>query len=157
MSNDISIIKNNSPENYLEVYEQFLQVRIGEQLFGIPVVRVRDVLKPQKITKIPLAGPEIIGLMNLRGRIVAVIDMRKRLKIESKQESFKKMFVVVESENEFYGLQIDEVGDTKTMPISSFESNPENMISSWKSISRGLFKLDNELMLVLDVGNIVKI
>jgi purine-binding chemotaxis protein CheW len=155
MSNDLALSKKNSAESYLAMHEQFLQVRVDKQLFGIPVVRVRDVLKPQKITKIPLSGPEIVGFMNLRGRIVTVINMRERLKIEDAEESKKKMFVVVESDNELYCLQVDGVGDTMTLPVSDFEKNPENMMPLWKDLSRGVFKLDKDLMLVLDIGNLV--
>ena len=155
MANDLALSKETSPESYLAMHEQFLQIKVGEQLFGIPVVRVRDVLKPQKITKIPLASPEILGFMNLRGRIVTVIDMRKRLNSEDTPEAKKKMFVVVESDNELYCLQVDGVGETMTLPVSDFEKNPENMLPLWKDLSRGVFKLDKDLMLVLDIGNLV--
>ncbi len=155
MAKELTTIKDNLPGNYLAVQEQFLQVRAGGQLFGIPVVRVRDVLKPQRVTRIPLAKPAIEGFMNLRGRIVTVIDLRKRLLMEARPEGQKKMFVVVESEGELYCLQVDEVGDTKMMPISSFEKSPENMIALWKELCRGVFKLEKDLMLVLDIGNLI--
>jgi purine-binding chemotaxis protein CheW len=155
VSNQLSTLKSKSEMDYLATLEQFLRVRSGGQLFGIPVVRVRDVLKPQRITKIPLASPEIVGFMNLRGRIVTVVDLSKRLRMESVEEEGKKMFVVVESEDDLYCLQVDSVGDTQTLPIADFEKNPENMEQSWKDLSRGVFKLDKELMLVLDISNLL--
>lgn len=157
MSSDLVLKKDNAPENYLTTHEQFLQVRVGAQLFGIPVVRVRDVLKPQNVTKIPLSKPAILGFMNLRGRIVTVIDLRLRLASIEGAAPEKPMFVVVESDSELFSLKVDSVGETKTLPISSFENNPENMLLHWKEITRGVFKLDKELMLVLDVTNLVKI
>jgi purine-binding chemotaxis protein CheW len=157
VSNELVVVKEVSADNNVVAgYDQFLMVRVGAQLFGIPVTNIRDVLKPIRITHIPLSKPEIIGFMNLRGRIVTVIDMRKRLATEGADEAPKKMFVVVENEHELYSLQVDEVGDSKTLPRASFENNPENMPEQWKTISKGIFKLDKELMLVLDVANVIK-
>ena len=140
-----------------EEQEQFLTINIGSQLFGIPVVKVRDVLKPQQVTRIPLAKPQIQGFMNLRGRIVTVIDMRKRLALSPQDENDKRMFVVVEHEDELYSLIVDSVGDARNLPIDEFEKNPVNLDACWKEISRGVFKLDNKLMLVLDVSNVLNI
>ncbi len=157
MSGELVLINNNDkPEAEKIPHEQFLQVRVGGQLFGIPVVSVRDVLKPQKITRIPLSQPEVLGFMNLRGRIVTVIDMRERLSSDVTENAKKPMFVVVESDSELYCLKVDLVNETRTLPISGFENNPENMPVKWRELSRGVFKLDNELMLVLEINNLVK-
>lgn len=157
MSKELQLANKNETAELNIAYEQFLQVRIRSQLFGIPVVRVRDVLKPQPITKIPLAKPCIIGFMNLRGRIVTVIDMQIRLGLSLDYENTKKMFVVIEVDDELYCLKVDEVGDTRTLPLTNFEKTPENLESTWKEISKGVFKLEKELMLVLDVNNVIKI
>lgn len=157
MAQEIVKISSNEISEIKPANEQFLQVRVGSQLFGIPVIWVRDVLKPYKITRIPLSAEELLGFINLRGRIVTVIDMRRRLGITENADVPKKMFVVIEAENDLYSLQVDAVLDTKTLLLSSFENNPENMPAAWKSISRGVFKLDKELMIVLDVTNIVKL
>jgi purine-binding chemotaxis protein CheW len=111
----------------------------------------------QKVTTIPLAKPCIMGFMNLRGRIVTAIDMHIRLGIEANEDNPKKMFVVIEVDDELYCLKVDEVGDTRTLPLNSFEKTPENLELAWKDVSKGVFKLEKELMLVLDVNNVIKI
>lgn len=139
-----------------EAEEQFLTLRISNQLFGIPVLKVMDVLKPQKVTIIPLADSDIQGLMNLRGRIVTVINMPAKLGVISSGNEKKKMFVVVDQDGEYYSLAVDEVGQTLTLKLSGFEKNPANLSAQWKDYSKGVFKLDNELMLILDVARVVK-
>src|SRR2546430_17162854 len=71
MAND-----NIAAENLIE----YVTVMIGGQLFGLPISRVQDVFMPDRITRVPLSPPEIAGVLNLRGRIVTVVDMRRRLR-----------------------------------------------------------------------------
>lgn len=74
----------------LQEKRQFLTMKIDDQAFGLPVIKVQDVLRPQKITKIPLSKPEILGLINLRGRIVTVIDVKRRLGLRPDTEILDK-------------------------------------------------------------------
>ena len=96
--------------------EDFLTIFIDAQIFGIPVLQVQDVLGIQNVTNIPLAPPEVAGSLNLRGRVVTAIDVRKRLKLPDREPGSKEMNVVVEHENELYSLVIDEVGDVILKP-----------------------------------------
>jgi purine-binding chemotaxis protein CheW len=137
-----------------EATEQFLTLWVNNQLFGVPVLKIRDVLKPLKVTNIPLSGPEIRGYMNLRGRIVTVIDVRVKLGLPKSEED-KEMFIVVEIDNELYSLVVDRVGDSKDLPLKEFEKNPVNLAQHWKDVSKGVFKRDNEIMLVLDINSIL--
>ena len=76
--------------------KDFVTAYIGKQLFGIPVLTVQDVLGPQRITRIPLAPPEVAGSLNLRGRIVTAIDVRKRLGLRDKEDEDPGMSIVVD-------------------------------------------------------------
>ncbi len=155
---DSKIVKleNSLPDIHeLERSEQFLTVRLGSQIFGIAVLKVRDVLKPFSITNIPLSKPEIAGYINLRGRIVTVIDARKRLGIRPREAGSKVMNVVVEHDDELYALEVDAVGEAKTMKTKFFENNPANLSENWKEVSKGVFKTENELMLILDINKML--
>src|SRR2546423_4728444 len=90
---------------------EYVTVVIDEQLFGLPISRVQDVFVPERLTRVPLAGPDIAGLMNLRGRIVTVIDMRRRLDLEAQERVGRQMAVGVEHRGESHGLLIDEIGE----------------------------------------------
>src|SRR3954464_7365242 len=83
---------------------QYVSIVIDGQMFGIPVLIVHDVLGPQRITRIPLAPPEVAGSLNLRGRIVTAIDVRTRLGLEPRPAENPGMSVVVEHANESYSL-----------------------------------------------------
>ncbi len=86
---------------------QYVTVMIGGQLFGLPIARVQDVFMPESITRVPLSRPEIAGVLNLRGRIVTAIDMRKRLHLAPRTDDGQTMAVGIEHKGESYGLLID--------------------------------------------------
>lgn len=133
---------------------EFVTMRIGGQLFGISVLMVQDVMNPRKITPIPLARPEIAGALNLRGRIVTTLDMRARLALPPKGDK-ASMCVVVEHKNDLYSLLVDQVGEVLSLPMSGFEPNPANLTPQWQSVSAGVYRLQGELLVVLDVAAIL--
>lgn len=133
----------------------FVTVTIADQLFGIPVLSVQDVLGPQKITHIPKAPPEVAGALNLRGRIVTSIDVRCRLNLPPRPEGEKGMSVVVEHQGEPYSLMIDSVGEVLSLPEDRFDRNPATLDSRWREIAGGIYRLDEELLVVLDVDRLL--
>jgi purine-binding chemotaxis protein CheW len=130
---------------------EFVTVTIADQLFGIPVLSVQDVLGPQKITRIPLAPPEVAGALNLRGRIVTAIDVRRRLDLPPRAADVAGMSVVVEHKGEPYSLMIDSVGEVLSVPFEAYERNPATLNSRWREISGGIYRLDGKLLVVLEV------
>ena len=131
----------------------YLTVKVGDQPFGIPVLRVHDVSMAQKVTSVPLAPPEIVGALNLRGRIVTVIDVARKLKLANATTSENKnaMFVVIEYENELYSLKVDSVGEVISPDPQSFESNPSNMEQGWREVSFGICRLEGELLVLINL------
>ena len=131
----------------------YLTVQVGGQPFGIPVHCVHDVSKAQKITQVPLAPPEVAGALNLRGRIVTVINVGKKLGLKdtANDESTVYMYVVIEHEGELYSLMVDSVGDVMSPSPQSFEQNPANMEQGWRDVSAGVYRLDGELLVLLDI------
>lgn len=130
---------------------EFVTVTVDGQMFGIPVLSVQDVLGPQKITKIPLSPPEIAGVLNLRGRIVTAIDLRRRLRLAGRPEGERGMSVVVEHKGEPYSLIVDSVGEVMALPESAYERNPPTLSARWREISGGIYRLDGKLLVVLEV------
>lgn len=133
----------------------FLTIMIANQIFGIPVLQVQDVLGAQKVTRIPLARPEVAGSLNLRGRIVTAIDVRCRLNLPKREEKQREMSVVVEHDGELYSLIIDEVGDVMTLQDNDFENNPATLDALWRSVSAGIYRLEQQLLVVLDVPKLL--
>jgi purine-binding chemotaxis protein CheW len=128
----------------------FVTMRLGNQLFGVPVRFVRDVLRRQRITAIPLAPNEVAGSLNLRGRIVTVIDLRRRLCLPDTQVD-NGMFVVVEHRNELFSLMVDSVGEVMTVSAGAIEKTPANLGGAWRDVASGIYKLDGELLVIMDV------
>ena len=100
---------------------------IGGQLFGLPILRVQDVFAPERVTRVPLAPPEIAGVLNLRGRIVTLIDMRCRLGLDASASDGPAMAIGVELRGESYGLLIDSVGEVLKLDEAAREANPLNL------------------------------
>lgn len=136
-----------------EARDVYVTLTAGGQLCGIPVLAVRDVLGPQAITRIPLAPPEVAGSLNLRGRIVTAIDLRRRLGVGSAPAD--SMSVVVEHQGELYSLLVDAVGEVLRLDAESRERNPPTLASEWRTLSAGIFRLSGELLVVLDVAAVL--
>ena len=134
---------------------ELVTVTIAGQLLGIPVLSVHDVLGPQKMTHIPLASNSVAGTLNLRGRIVTAIDVRKRLGLPARADDDPGMSVVVEHDQEPYSLIIDAVGDVLSVPSSAYEQNPATLDPKWRDISGGIYRLEGELLVVLKVERLL--
>ncbi|MCH7941770.1 MAG: chemotaxis protein CheW [Proteobacteria bacterium] len=134
---------------------EYVTLTIGGQWFGIPVLSVRDVLGPQNIAMIPLAPPEVAGSLNLRGRIVTAIDPRVRLGLPKREENETVMSIVVEHLGELYSLLIDQVGEVLKLPSNRFEHNPASLDPRWREISTGIYRLDDRLVIVIDIERLL--
>jgi purine-binding chemotaxis protein CheW len=133
----------------------FVTLTVAGQLCGIPVLGVRDVLAEQPITRIPLAPPDIAGSLNLRGRIVTAIDLRRRLNLPPPDPGFQRMSVVAEQGGELYALLVDSVSEVMSLDMSRFERNPPTLGRHWATFSSGIFRLDGQLLVILDVGRLL--
>jgi purine-binding chemotaxis protein CheW len=134
---------------------EYVTAMIGGQLFGLPISRVQDVFVPERLTRVPLAGPDIAGLLNLRGRIVTVIDMRCRLDLEAQERVGRQMAVGVEHRGESYGLLIDEIGEVLKLQAASREDNPVNLDGRLARVSAGVHRLEGRLLVILDVERVL--
>jgi purine-binding chemotaxis protein CheW len=136
---------------------EYVTAMIGGQLFGLPILRVQDVFAPERLTRVPLAPSEIAGVLNLRGRIVTLVDMRCRLGLGQRDENIPAMAVGVESRGESYGLLIDNVGEVLKLDITASEPNPTNLDPRLANVSTGIHRLDGQLLMVLDVDRVLDI
>jgi len=138
-----------------EALIEYVTVLLGGQLFGLPISQVQDVFMPQRLTRVPLARPEIAGVLNLRGRIVTAIDMRCRLGLHRRDDTKPPMAVGIECKGESYGLLIDTVGEVLKLDDNAREPNPVNLDSRLAQISAGVHRLDGQLLVILDVERVL--
>jgi purine-binding chemotaxis protein CheW len=108
-------------------FTEFVTFTVAGQMFGLPISRVQDVFKPSRITRVPLAGAEIAGVLNLRGRIVTAIDMRRRLEANRREDGAPVMAIGIEARGESFGLLVDAVGEVLKLPDVEREPSPINL------------------------------
>jgi len=134
---------------------EYVTAMIGGQLFGLPISRVQDAFVPDRLTRVPLAPPEIAGVLNLRGRIVTTIDMRRRLGLPPRDDNKPSMAIGIELKGESYGLLIDTVGEVMKLGEETLEPNPVNLDPRLARVSGGVHRLDGQLMVILDVDYVL--
>lgn len=155
MTKDIASGPDKSAREPFADNEDFVTFTIAEQLFGVPVLRVQDVLRMRSITCIPLAPDEISGSLNLRGRIVTAVDVRLRLGLAPRDGKSQSMSIVVEHESELYSLVVDSVGEVLGVAPGDYERNPPTLDARIREYSDGIYRLENELLVVLNVSRLL--
>jgi len=134
---------------------QYVAMTAAGQLFGIPVPAVRDVLGPLRLTRVPLAPPEVAGNLNLRGRIVTAIDLRPRLGLAPRAKDAAWMSVVVEHQGELYSLIVDSVGEVLSLDTAACERELPTLDPRWREFTDGIYRLNGALLVVLDVAHLL--
>jgi purine-binding chemotaxis protein CheW len=135
--------------------QQFCTFFLKDQFFGVPVQQVQEVIRYQEMTRVPLMPQVIRGLINLRGQIVMAVDLRRRFGMEDRPESQLPMNVVVRSDDGAVSFLVDEIGDVLEVDEESFERPPETVQGQTRELVRGVYKLRERLMLVLDTERAV--
>ncbi|ACT57848.1 chemotaxis protein CheW [Hirschia baltica] len=137
---------------------EYVTFQIGSQTFGTSVLEVHDVFRPTKVTKVPLSKPDIAGVLNLRGRIVTAIDARARLGLPPREGKRDEIMAIgIEQNGESFGLIIDSVGEVVRLEESDMEQNPVNLDPMWASVSKGVHRMDDKLLIVMDIGRILAV
>jgi purine-binding chemotaxis protein CheW len=125
---------------------------IADGYFGAEVSEVHDVFALHDLTPVPLARGDVAGLLNLRGRIVTIIDARQRLGLPRRSTGFKgSMCIGLELDGESYGLLVDSVGEVLKVNEAQFEENPVNLDGAWREVSKGVYRLESRLLVALDI------
>ncbi|WP_137180178.1 chemotaxis protein CheW [Roseomonas sp. AR75] len=150
-------MRTQTMQHAIDAGELVLTLTVGGQPCGVPVLVVRDVLGAQGITRIPLAPPEIEGAMNLRGRIVTAVDLRRRLGLPPRDAETKPMSIVVEQGGELYSMLADAVGEVVPLLASDRQPNPPTLDPAWREVSRGVHRRDGQLLILLDVERLLEI
>jgi purine-binding chemotaxis protein CheW len=136
-------------------FTEFVTMTIAGQMFGLPIARVQDVFKPARITRVPLASAEIAGVLNLRGRIVTIVDMRGRLDLPARGDGPEPMAVGIEAKGESFGLLVDAVGEVLSLPTTAREANPINLDRKLAAVAAGVYRLEGRLLVVLDIDRVL--
>jgi purine-binding chemotaxis protein CheW len=133
----------------------FVTFTIAGQLFGIPVLFVQDVLRPQPVTRVYKAPPEVAGLLNLRGRIVTAIDIRHPLGLPRAGKPSEQMSIAVELGGDLYSFLVDSVGDVLSLADAEVEPPPATLNPRWREVSDNIYRLEGRLLVVLNIARLL--
>lgn len=125
------------------------------RLYGVDVDAVQEVLRGQTRTRIPLAPGTLAGLINLRGQVLSAIDLRVQLELPSREEEVEPMLVVIRVAGEPVALLVDTIGSVVDVDTDQFEPPPDTLSGNSRELLLGAYKLDNQLLLALDVDRAV--
>ncbi len=142
--------------------EDFVSFTVGEQMFGIPILKVQDILSLENITPIPLAPSQVKGSINLRGRIVTLVSVRVCLGFPERAEAEEgeehtDMGITIEHDNDLYTLLVDTIGDVISVSEDWLGSNPSTLDPVWREFAVGVYRLEGALMVVLDLEKVLEI
>jgi len=145
--------KDNSSEDI-----EFATFYVGGALCGIDILNIQEINKNFEITKVPQAPDYIEGILNLRGRIVTIIDLGKKLGLEPVNKGQKKdnRNIIVNSDEEHIGLLVDAISDVVLTKKSTIESAPSNIGNVKGKFFQGVLKTETQLIGILDIDEVLK-
>lgn len=142
----------------MDMSSDYVTLFIGDQMFGLPIGRVHDVFNATQIARVPLAPREIVGLLNLRGRVVTALSLRARLglpDLEGGPAQTSEMAIGIEQGGEAYALMVDRIGEVLKLDAATFESTPIHLDPAWVALATGVHRLDGRLLVILDVDAVL--
>jgi len=143
-------------ERELQHASEFFSCRVGDQWLGFPVGQVLEVIVQQQLTPMPLAPPVVLGLINLRGRIITEVDVRKLVGMDAQTDEKNGHVVIVQIEaGEDVGLLVDEVGEVAAMDAQNYENTPDTLEPVWRQIGEGVLKGEDRVTVIANVDRLL--
>jgi purine-binding chemotaxis protein CheW len=134
---------------------QYATFSAAGHYFGVDVLDVQEVLRDQRLTRVPLAPAVVEGLINLRGQIVPALDLRRRLLLGPREDQSSPVSVVVRTEHGAVSLQVDEIDDVVELDPTLLQVPPRNVDAGVRTLLVGVYKLNGRLLQVLDTRRTV--
>jgi purine-binding chemotaxis protein CheW len=136
---------------------EFLSFRVSDEIYGINIMDIKEIIKPREVTEVPRAPVFVSGVLSLRGTIIPIIDMRVRLGLAREEHTGKERIIVIKNNNSFSGLLVDEVIHVVQVPEDAVEAAPTVLDGIDRDFVSGLGRSDGRLMIILNLENIADI
>jgi purine-binding chemotaxis protein CheW len=134
---------------------QLVSFNIGTEEFGVDILKVQEINRMVDITKVPRSPDFVEGIINLRGKVIPIIDIRKRFNMELAEHDKNTRIVVVDIDGQVMGMIVDSVSEVLRIPASTLEPTPEVVTSVDSDYIRGVAKLEDRLLIYLDLSRIL--
>lgn len=135
--------------------ESYVTVEVAGQAFAIPIGRVRDVFQIVGMTAVPLAPAEVAGLVNLRGRVVTAIDLRRRFGLADRAPDDPRMAVGIDDGSDAIGLVVDAVGEVVALAGRDADDLPPHLAPGWAGLCTHVHRIEGRLLMVMDVDSVL--
>ncbi len=139
---------------------QLVSFRIGDEEFGVDILMVQEIIRLTAITPVPNASHAILGMINLRGRIIPIVDLRTQLRVSGGEQAVNergKRILIIEMGGHVTGFVVDSVSEVLKVPAAEIEPAPNLVISSISAAYiSGVIKLPNRLIILLDFNQILR-
>jgi len=136
---------------------QVVAFNIDIEEFGVDILKVQEINRMVEITKVPQAPHYVEGVINLRGKVIPIIDLRKRFNMEFKEHDKNTRIVVVDISGNIMGMVVDAVSQVLRIPVNTIESPPEIVTGIDSEYIKGVVKLDDQLLIYLDLAKVIDI
>ena len=134
---------------------QLVTFSIGEEEFGVNILQVQEIIRTMDITKVPRAPEFVEGVINLRGKVIPIVDMRSRFGLEHKEHDKYTRIIVIEIEMIIVGFVVDSVSEVLRIPANSVQPPPPVVAGMESDYIDGVGKLDDRLLILLDLDSLL--
>jgi purine-binding chemotaxis protein CheW len=134
---------------------QLVSFNIGTEEFGVDILKVQEINRMVEITKVPRSPEFVEGIINLRGKVIPIIDLRKRFSMEAAEHDKNTRIVVVDIDGQVMGMIVDAVSEVLRIPTNTIEPPPDVVAGIDSEYIRGVAKLQDRLLIFLDLARIL--
>lgn len=135
--------------------QQLVKFHIADEVFGIEIKQIFKILKPQEIFKVPNTPPFIEGLINLRGKVLTVFNLRKRFNLPDKENDEDTKIIIVNHNDLLLGFTVDSVSEIVRVPDEEFADIPPELVSFNRRFLSGVAKVGEKLILILNLEKVL--
>lgn len=136
---------------------QLVSFNIGSEEFGVDILKVQEINRMVEITRVPQAPSYVEGVINLRGKVIPIVDLRKRFNMEEKEYDKNTRIVVVDISGNIMGMVVDSVSEVLRLPANTIEPPPEIVANINSEYIKGVAKLDDRLLIFLDLSKVIDV
>ncbi len=134
---------------------QLVSFNIGSEEFGVDILKVQEINRMVEITRVPQAPHYVEGVINLRGKVIPIVDLRKRFNLEVKEYDKNTRIVVVDINGSIMGMVVDSVSEVLRLPSNTIEPPPEIVANINSEYIKGVAKLEDRLLIFLDLSKVI--
>jgi len=136
---------------------QLVSFNIGSEEFGVDILKVQEINRMVEITRVPQAPHYVEGVINLRGKVIPIVDLRKRFNLDVKEYDKNTRIVVVDIGGNIMGMVVDSVSEVLRLPSNTIEPPPEIAAGVNSEYIKGVAKLEDRLLIFLDLSKVIDV